>query len=177
MAGRRFPGGRRGFTFLEVMLTVGIIAIITASVGALLKGNIGLFHQKEEWQEAAQESRQAVARFLELARRQNNLELRTEGGASRVYGDGGLLLFCDGSLADGESCELFYEAAAGRLWKTEAGGTSHLLAEGLAAFSVKEAGDADRLLLRVRAVTADGYELVTEVRKAKREVAGGGAAP
>jgi len=158
-------GGATGFTLLEVMLTVAIIAIVTASWAAMLKNNIKLFNQKDVELEASQNAQVAIAKVMELIRGQNSLSVSQAGGVvSAVRGDTGQLLVSMSPPAAGEACELYYDGAAGQI-KINRGGTEYLIAEHITDFKITET--ADGKLLKIEIATQDGYRLVTELRKSR----------
>lgn len=157
--------GARGFTLLEVMLTVAIIAIVAASAGALLKNNIKLFNQKDTELEAAQNARVVMAKVVELIRGQDSLTISQTGGAvGTVRGGAGQLLVSLSPPAGGEACELYYDSAAGQAKKI-AGGSEYLIAEQITEFKMTETGSGK--LIKIEISTQDGYKLVTELRESR----------
>lgn len=159
---------------MEVMLAVGIAAVLAAMAGAVLKVNVkALFRQEHSYEESGGAAG-ALERLVELSRRQSVLVLEGEGaGSVKLWGDGGRLLFADSTLAEGQSCDVCYEAAAGRLWAVT-GGEYHLLAEGVNSFEVSTSGGGKLLLLRA---SAGGWDLATAVRVNRKSLLGGGTQP
>lgn len=158
--------GVRGFTLLEVMLAVAIIAIVTASGAAVLKNNIKLFNQKDVELEAAQNARVAMAKVVELLRGQTSLSISQAGGVvSAVRGDTGQLLVCMLPPDGGEACEMYYDGAAGQAKKIAPDGREYLIAEQITDFKITETVPGK--LIKIEISAQDGYRLVTELRESR----------
>ena len=72
-----FLKGRGGFTLLEVMATVAIIAIIMAAGASVLKNDIRLFNEKDNRYEAVQNARIAMSRVTQELRSHDSIKFDT----------------------------------------------------------------------------------------------------
>lgn len=155
--------GSGGFTLLEVMITIGIIAILMAAGSAVLNNDIKLFNEKERRYEAVQNARVAMSRIAEELRIRTLLVFENES----IRGDGTLIL----SEADTQAV-IYFDSGNRQLIMKDNNGYGQVLADNISAFDI--ASTIDLPVLTISITPVDGDTLVSEFRKDRRPGNGNG---
>ncbi len=160
-----FRSNKRGFTLLEVSLTIGILAVITLSGAALIKSYIRLYNEREAGYEAFQNARLAMNRIVEELRKYTELTYadggitgyRSKDSSEKVY------ILSDGTAADKTKYLIYYDAASQSL--LAGAGKSGVYADCIKSFSVLPGQGPNNSTICVAIVPSTGYQdISTELR-------------
>ncbi|MFZ5646933.1 MAG: PulJ/GspJ family protein [Bacillota bacterium] len=160
--------GRRGFTLLELMMTVAVLGIFFGVVYGFLNHNLSFMNERGSDQDYQLQGRIAMSRIENLLRRYQ--EITVDPANQVVKGDGNALIDYSQNTSNISGVQYFFYWDAARSIGELRNGSGDTVAKGVKLIDITDEGASGVIKVTVQAVPAGnpadpGQTLSTRLRK------------